>query len=29
MLIFKDGEVVDRLVGVQPKAAIEERLNNL
>ena len=26
MLIFKDGEAVDRLVGVQPKAAIEEHL---
>ena len=29
MLIFKDGEIVDRLVGVQPKAAIEQRLTNL
>ena len=29
MLIFKGGEVVDRLVGVQPKAAIEQRLTNL
>lgn len=29
MLIFKDGEVVDRLVGVQPKAAIEQKLANL
>lgn len=29
MLIFKDGEVVDRLVGVQPKAAIEKKLANL
>ena len=29
MLIFKDGEVVDRLVGVQPKATIEERLAKL
>jgi thioredoxin 1 len=29
MLIFKDGDVVDRLVGVQPKAAIEQRLGNL
>lgn len=29
MLIFKDGEVADRLVGVQPKAAIEQRLANL
>lgn len=26
MLIFKDGELIDRLVGVQPKAAIAERL---
>ena len=29
MLIFKDGEVADRLVGVQPTAAIEQRLANL
>ena len=29
MLIFKGGEVVDRLVGVQPKAAIEQKLDNL
>jgi len=29
MLIFKDGKVVDRLVGVQPKAAIERKLTNL
>ena len=29
MLIFKNGEVVDRLVGVQPKAAIEQKLENL
>jgi len=29
MLIFKNGEVVDRLVGVQPKAAIEQKLANL
>jgi thioredoxin 2 len=29
MLIFKDGEAVDRLVGVQPKAAIERKLTNL
>jgi thioredoxin 2 len=29
MLIFKDGEIADRLVGVQPKAAIEQRLANL
>jgi len=26
MLIFKDGKIVDRLIGVQPKQAIEERL---
>lgn len=26
MLIFKDGKVIDRLVGVQPKPAIAERL---
>ncbi|HEX3253122.1 MAG TPA: thioredoxin [Pyrinomonadaceae bacterium] len=26
MLIFKDGKLVDRLVGVQPKPAIAERL---
>jgi len=29
MLIFKDGEVVDKLVGAQPKEAIEKRLANL
>ena len=29
MLIFKNGEVVDKLVGVQPKAAIEKRLADL
>jgi len=29
MLIFKDGEVADRLVGVQPKAVIEDRLKKL
>ena len=29
MLIVKDGEVVDRLVGVQPKATIEQRLAKL
>jgi thioredoxin 2 len=29
MLIFKDGEPVDRLVGVQPKATIEKRLAEL
>ena len=27
MLIFKDGKLVDRLVGVQPKQAIAERLS--
>jgi thioredoxin 2 len=26
MLIFKDGKLIDRIVGVQPKAAIAERL---
>jgi thioredoxin 1 len=26
LLIFKDGQAVDRLVGVQPKQAIAERL---
>jgi thioredoxin len=26
MLIFRDGELVDRIVGVQPKQAIAERL---
>jgi thioredoxin 2 len=26
MLIFKDGRLVDRLIGAQPKQAIEERL---
>jgi thioredoxin 1 len=26
LLIFKDGELVDRIVGVQPKQAIAERL---
>jgi thioredoxin-like negative regulator of GroEL len=29
MVIFKDGKEVDRLIGVQPKAAIEQRLTNL
>ena len=29
MLIFKDGEVVDKMVGVQPKANIEKRLKDL
>ena len=28
MLIFKDGKIVDRLIGVQPKQAIEERLRS-
>ena len=27
MLIFKDGAIIDRLVGAQPKQAIEDRLN--
>jgi hypothetical protein len=26
MLIFKDGKLIDRLVGAQPKPAIAERL---
>ena len=26
MMIFKDGKIVDRLIGVQPKETIEERL---
>ena len=29
MLIFKDGEVVDKLVGAQPKESIEKHLANL
>ena len=29
VLIFKDGEVVDRLIGVQPKATIEQSLKDL
>jgi thioredoxin-like negative regulator of GroEL len=27
MLIFKNGSLIDRLVGAQPKQAIEDRLN--
>jgi thioredoxin 1 len=27
MLIFKDGALIDRIVGAQPKQAIVERLN--
>ena len=27
MLIFKDGAIIDRIVGAQPKQAIEDRLN--
>jgi hypothetical protein len=27
MLIFKNGAVIDRIVGAQPKQAIVERLN--
>ena len=27
MLIFKDGKLIDRLIGAQPKQAIAERLN--
>jgi thioredoxin-like negative regulator of GroEL len=26
MLIFKDGKLIDRLIGAQPKQAIAERL---
>lgn len=29
MLIFKDGEVIDRIIGAQPKQAIAERLNRV
>jgi len=29
LLLFKDGQLVDRLVGVQPRAAIEARLQSL
>ena len=28
MLIFKDGKLVDRLIGAQPKQAIAQRLTN-
>ena len=28
MLIFKDGQLIDRLVGAQPKQAIAQRLTN-
>lgn len=28
LLVFKDGEVVDKVVGFQPKEALEERLNS-
>ena len=28
MLIFKDGALIDRLVGAQPKQAIQDRLNH-
>jgi thioredoxin 1 len=28
MLIFKDGKLVDRLIGAQPKEAIAERLQS-
>jgi thioredoxin 1 len=27
MLIFRNGALIDRLVGAQPKQAIEDRLN--
>ncbi len=26
MLLFKDGQLIDRIVGLQPKAALETRL---
>ena len=29
MLLFKDGRLVDRLVGVQPRAAIEAKLREI
>ena len=29
ILFFKDGEVIDRLVGVHPKRAIEEKIDSL
>lgn len=29
LLFFKDGQLVDRLVGVNPKAVIEDKLQNL
>lgn len=29
LLFFKNGELTDRLVGVQPKAAIAQKLNSL
>ena len=29
VLIFRDGQLVDRLVGVQPRAAFDERLRPL
>jgi len=28
LLVIKDGEVVDKVVGFQPKEALEERLNS-
>jgi thioredoxin 1 len=28
LLIMKDGEVIDKVVGFQPKEALEERLNS-
>ncbi|MDF1506940.1 thioredoxin [Robertmurraya sp. DFI.2.37] len=28
LLVFKDGEVVDKVVGFQPKEALAERLNS-
>ena len=29
LLFFKDGELVDRLVGVNPKSALQDKLNAL
>lgn len=29
LLVFKDGQVVDRIIGAQPKEALVERLNRV